>query len=349
MDSYYASAEIARNKALAETPLIIGADPKEGKGRGVVVACNYLARGFRVRSAMPISQAWALCPTAVYLKPDFEFYELLSRKVMKIVRAFADKFEQVSVDEAFLDISGRVKTVEEAKTLVEDLRKELKAKTGLTCSVGIAESKSVAKIATDLNKPDRVTLVPRGGTKEFLAPLPIGRIAGVGRKTELRLNEMGIVTIGDLQKTEEAQLSRNFGRMGVWLIQVAKGLEQEEVREQPVKSLSTERTFEDDTSDWGEIESVLGAMAGELSSRAKSARLSFRSVGIKIRFRGFETHTRETRLPASTQSESVIRREAFKLLSQFESRNSKVRLVGVRISALGMASARQVSIENWLE
>ena len=348
MDSFYASAEIRRNPAFAAKPVIVGADPREGKGRGVVVACNYVSRGYGVRSGMPISRAWALCPGAVYVRPDFDYYVSLSTKVMEVVRRFADKFEQVSIDEAFLDVSDRVKTPAAALSLVERLRRELIEKTGLTCSVGIAENKSAAKIATDINKPDRVTLIPRGRAKEFLAPLPIGRITGVGRKTELLLQGLGITTIGDLQKADENQLGRRLGRMARWLVQVANGVERAEIREQPSRSLSTERTLEEDTTDWDVIEQMVGAMAEELASRAVDARLSFKSVGIKIRFQGFETHTRETRLVASTQDRGVIRREALLLLSRFRSGKKKVRLVGVRISGLRMMSARQASIESWL-
>ncbi len=349
MDSFYASAEVQRNQGLVGKPIIVGADPRGGKGRGVVVTCNYLARNFGVRSGMPISQAWTLCPTGIYLRPDFDYYELLSTNVMAIIRRFAGKFEQVSIDEAFLDVSTQVKTLQEAELLVGNLRRELKERIGLTCSVGIAENKSAAKIASELNKPDSVTLVPRGRTKEFLAPLPITRIAGVGRKTGLLLRNLGIATIGDLQKTDEAQLRRRLGRAALWLTRVANGLEQDEIREQAVKSLSTERTFEEDTSDWREIERTIEVMASELHSRAKHASLSFRKVGIKIRFQGFETHTRETKLPASTQEEAIIRREAFALLSQFKSGKKKVRLVGLRVSDLRMTYTRQASIENWLE
>ncbi len=349
VDSFYASAEVQRNPTLAGKPVIIGADPMGGKGRGVVVTCSYQARSYGVRSGMPISQAWTLCPAGVYLKPDFEYYVLLSERVMRVVRGYSDKFEQVSIDEAFMDISTRVETVEDAGLLVERLRRGVKEKTGLTCSVGVAENKSAAKIATDLNKPDRVTMVPRGGTREFLAPLPIGRIPGVGRKTEVTLKELAVTTIGDLQKVDAVQLRRKLGMMAYWLLRVANGLEQEEVREQPAKSLSTERTFEEDTSDWDEIARMVEVMSTELAERARGAGMSFRSVGIKIRFRGFETHTREAKLPASTQEEEVIRREALDLLSQFKSYNKRVRLVGVRVSGLRMASSRQASITGWLE
>ncbi len=347
MDSFYASAEVRRDPNLAEKAVIVGADPREGKGRGVVVACNYVARSFGVRSGMPISEAYALCPTGVYVSPDFAYYENLSEAVMRIIHTYSPRFEQVSIDEAFLDVTEGVDNTSQALELVERLKRELKEETGLTCSVGVAESKSAAKIATDLNKPDKVTVVPRGGTKLFLAPLPIRRIAGVGQKTEELLHELGVATIGDLQKVDPSALKAPLGRTGLWLWRVANGIDTEEVRERPAKSLSTERTFYEDTSDWGVVEQLVDELASELAERARSTRQSFRRVGIKIRFRGFETHTREKLLPVSSEEAKVIREEASALLQPFKSSSKKIRLVGVRISGLKMSVAAQSKIEDW--
>ena len=349
MDSFYASAEVRRNPDLIGKPVIVGADPREGKGRGVVVACNYVARSFGVRSGMPISQAWTLCSTAVYLSPDFAYYEKLSEGVMGIIHRYSDRFEQVSIDEAFLDVTGRVRSTSGALQLVSRLKEQLKNETGLTCSVGVAESKSAAKIATDLNKPDKITLVPRGGTQAFLSPLPIRRIPGVGQKTEQLLHELGVVIIGDLQKAEPSLLRARLGRTGLWLWQVAKGMDTEEVRGRPIKTLSTERTFYEDTSDWKVVERVVDELSSELAARAKSYRRSFRRVGIKIRFKGFETHTREKVVPASNEGAKVIREEAKALLESFKSSSKKIRLVGVRISGLKMSVSAQSKIEDWMQ
>jgi nucleotidyltransferase/DNA polymerase involved in DNA repair len=162
MDSFYASAEAKRKPSLRDEPLVIGADPKDGKGRGVVVSCNYPARKFGLRSAMPISEAWRLCPQAVYLRPDFEYYESLSSQVMQIIRARVRDFEQVSIDEAFVDLRSIATTMDEAEAWVAGLKADLRAETGLTCSVGLAENKSAAKIATDLHKPDGITVIGPG-------------------------------------------------------------------------------------------------------------------------------------------------------------------------------------------
>ena len=296
MDSFYASAEARRNPSLKDRPVVIGAEPKEGKGRGVVISCNYAARRFGLRSAMPISEAWRLCPDAVYLPPDFEYYESLSSEVMKIIRTKVSNFEQVSIDEAFVDLAGEVNSFEDAGTWIARLKEDLREKTGLTCSIGLAESKSAAKIATDLHKPDGITVIPLGRVKESLAALSVSVIPGVGMKTELALKDLGVSKVGDLQTLDVGFVKRRLGTSGVWLWEVANGLEDEPVREHELKSLSTERTFGEDTDNWGSVDKLVTELASELATRAKLAHVIFRKVGIKVRFRGFETHTRETKL-----------------------------------------------------
>lgn len=351
MDSFYASAEVRRDPSLRDKPVVIGADPQEGKGRGVVVSCNYAARKFGLRSAMPISEAWRLCPGATYLPPDFEYYESVSNEVMKLIRERVKVFEQVSIDEAFVDLDGVASSFDEARVWVSSLKEELKAKTGLTCSIGLAETKSAAKIATDLHKPDGITLIAPGGVKQTLAPLPVSVIPGVGTKTELALKELGIVKVGDLQSLELDLVKRKLGASGVWLWSVANGTEKEPVREHELKSLSTERTFPQDTEDWNEVERMIVEQASELATRIKLAHILFRKVGAKIRFRGFETHTREARLGTYSSDPDVIAREARNLLHEFQTRKDKppVRLVGLRVSELRPESADQTSMTAWME
>lgn len=349
LDSFYASAEIRRNESLKNQLVIIGADPREGKGRGVALTCNYIARRSGVRSGMPISQAWRLCPQAVFISPDFEYYELLSMQVMQILRSKGGKFEQVSIDEAFVDLSSLLNSYSEVRGWVKNLKEGLAEKTGLTCSVGVAENKSAAKIATDLNKPDGLTVVEEGKVKEFLKPLPTKAISGVGVKTELLLSALGIKTIGELQQADENLLRKKLGKAGSWLWSVAQGLEREEVQEHEVRSLSAERTFGEDTSDWNEVESVLKDLSSELSSRAGAAHLLFKKVGVKIRFQGFETHTRESTLPSLVKDQETLWKEALGLLKRFRSRARKVRLVGLRVSGLERESVDQATMTAWLQ
>jgi nucleotidyltransferase/DNA polymerase involved in DNA repair len=347
MDSYYASAEMARNPKLKDTPVIVGAPPAEGRGRGVVLASNYPARAFGVRSGMPISEAWRRCPAATYLRPDFEYYESLSDTVMNVIKGFGPKFEQASIDEAFLDVTEQVRTTREALNLANKLRSEIRIKTGLTSSVGIAGTKSSAKIASDMNKPDKVTIVPEGGIRAFLAPLPVKKISGVGPKTEAALVQNGLNTVGDIQRADPGLLKRLFGSTGAWLWSVANGLDDGEVRERSFRSLSTETTFGEDTSDWEQVRETVRSLSSELGARVSRMNLGFKTVGIKVRFAGFETHTREKSLPAHSEGQKVIEEEALELLREFEGSKKPVRLVGVRVSSLRFHEGEQVKIEEW--
>jgi DNA polymerase IV (archaeal DinB-like DNA polymerase) len=349
MDSYYASAEVRRDPALKDKPIVIGAEPKEGKGRGVVISCNYAARKFGLRSAMPISEAWRLCPDAVYLPPDFEFYESLSNEVMKVIESKVRVFEQVSIDEAFVDLAGVAGSFEEARTWIAQLKDELKNKTGLTCSIGLAENKSAAKIATDLHKPDGITVIPPGQIKESLAALPVSVIPGVGMKTELALKDLGVSKVGDLQTLDVDFVKRRLGTSGVWLWKVANGLEDEPVREHELKSLSTERTFEEDTDNWKLVDELVTELASELANRAQLVHVIFRRVGIKVRFRGFETHTRETKLATFSNDGSIIARECRSMLREFQGKKLPVRLVGLKVSELRRESADQTSMTAWMD
>jgi DNA polymerase IV (archaeal DinB-like DNA polymerase) len=348
MDSFYASAEMARRPELAGKPVIVGADPREGKGRGVVVACNYPARDFGVHSAMPISEAWRACPQASYLRPDFEYYEALSGKVMRLIKSLGTRFEQVSIDEAFVDLSGVVGTLDDAEAWVRRLKEDMRRSTGLTCSVGLAENKSAAKIATDIHKPDGVTIIPPGETKQYLASMPVAVIPGVGTKKELVLREMGVKTVGDLQAVDVEVLRKSFGKVGVWLWEVANGIEREEVEEHEMKSLSTERTFEADTTDWELTERAARELASELARRVQEAHVTFRRVGVKIRFRGFETHTKETMLKTRSGDEGPLVKEMLALLRNFRDENKPVRLIGVRVSDFRREVTDQMPITSWM-
>lgn len=349
MDSYYASAEARRNPAIKDKPVVVGADPKEGKGRGVVISCNYAARRYGLRSAMPISEAWRLCPEALYLLPDFDYYESLSNEVMNVIRGRVKLFEQVSIDEAFVDLEGVAGSLDEANAWMLQLKEELRSRTGLTCSIGLAETKSAAKIATDMHKPDGITIIPPGETKKGLAALPISVIPGVGVKTELALKELGLSKVGDLQTMEVDFVKRRLGATGVWLWNVANGLDVEPVREHELKSLSTERTFEEDTLDWTLVDKMVTELASELANRAQLAHVIFRKVGVKIRFRGFETHTRESRMATFSNDEKVVSREARSMLREFQAKKLPVRLVGLKISELKGEMADQSSMTSWIE
>jgi DNA polymerase IV (DinB-like DNA polymerase) len=335
LDAFYAAVEQRENPTLRGTALIIGADPKEGKGRGVVVTCSYEARKRGVHSGQPISRAYKLCPDGTYIRPNLALYSQVSYDVMELLRKFADKMEQVSIDEAFLDVTETCSGQEDSLELAKRIKSELRESQGLTCSIGIAPNKSAAKIASDMHKPDGLTFVDPGHVKEFLAPLPVSKISGIGKKTEPKLGELGISTIGDLASYSPKELYRLFGKSAVWLWAIANAEERVGVQENYVmKSIGAEHTFEVDTDDWSTVDSQLHALIENVHGRSIEENMSFRTVSLKIRFRGFDTYTRAKTFRFPTASKDVITETIQDLTKEFRSHSKKVRLVGVRISGL---------------
>ncbi len=348
VDAFYASVEIRDNPSLKGKPVVVGTDPEGGRARGVVVACSYEARKFGLKSGMPISRAYKLCPEAIYIRPDFRKYIDVSNRVMELLRGRADKFEQVGIDEAFLDVSSRARGIDEAKKQASELKKELRQKEGLTCSIGIAENKSAAKIASDLQKPDGLTYVPEGKVAEFLAPLPVSVIPGVGKKTRAFLQDRGIETISQLQQQPGKQLVRWFGKNGVWLWGVVQGKEAIEVRQRETpRSLNVERTFRKDIEDYSEVYAHAETIAHELMRRVKKQNLHFKTVGVKIRFTGFETHTTEKSFTDYSESLELLLETTRSLLQTFEGKGRPVRLVGVRVSNLRREESKSSTIDSW--
>jgi DNA polymerase IV (DinB-like DNA polymerase) len=359
MDSFYASCELALKPQLKNTPFVVGADPNEGKGRGVVLACNYPARKFGLHSGMPISMAWRLCPQAQYDRPHFELYEQVSSRVIKLLKPFADKLEQVSIDEAYMDVTNRVKLIEsdvpDSNTLkvIQDLcdsvRKTVSSNEKITCSIGASECKIVSKIASDIHKPDGVTIVPPDGVIDFLAPLEVSRIPGVGTVTQRILeNKFRVKTISDLRKIPVGELSREFGRNATWLSNVARGIDDSPVVEgwEPI-SISGETTFVEDEGDISKIKETLLEICQDVHKRATNENFLYRSVGIKIRFTGFETHTRSRSLNTASDSFETLENVALRLLSEFEGSEKKVRLIGARVANLVKKDKEQTTLFNW--
>jgi len=348
LDAFYVSAEVREKPELRGLPVVVGADPGGGKGRGVVVACSYEARKSGLKSGMPISIAYRLCPQAMYIRPNWGLYEKVSEEVMVTLRGFADKFEQASIDEAFLDVTSRGSDEESARKVALEVKEAVKGKHHLTCSVGVGPNKSSAKIASDRNKPDGLTVVPFTDVPGFLAPLPVSVVPGIGRKTGEFLGERGIATIGQLQQLEGKQLIRWFGKNGVWLWGVIHGEENVEVRQQEMpKSLSVERTFREDVKDFRDVRKEAADGAAELMRRVKSAGYSYKVAGIKIRFQGFETHTREKTLVSHTDSESALLEAVDRLLDEFEMKGKPVRLVGVRVTDIQRSTSGPSRLDDW--
>jgi DNA polymerase IV (DinB-like DNA polymerase) len=283
---------------------------------------------------MPISQAWRLCPKAVYLLPNFPLYIKVSGEIMAIARKYAGKFEQWGIDEAFLDVTEKVKDWVEAEALARQIKQEIKDKEHLTASIGVGPNKLVAKVASDFQKPDGLTLVKEGEAQEFLEPLPVRKLLWVGRKTEARLKALGINTIGDLACYDPTALSSLFGVMGLQMHLMAQGLDRSEVEERVgVKSVSHETTFEEDTADPAAILSELDSLCEGVQKEATEQKLVFKTVTVKIRYQGFETHTKSKTLLRPTNRVEDLKKTAKELLLPYMSER-KIRLIGVRVSSL---------------
>lgn len=341
LDAFYASVEQRENISMCGVPLIVGADPKEGKGRGVVVACSYEARKLGVHSGQPISMAYRLCPGGVYIRPNFELYGQVSADVMGHIRKFADKFEQVSVDEAYLDVTESCKRYGGPTELAKRIKAEVVERERLTCSIGIAPNKSAAKIASDYQKPDGITFVDPEHVKEFLAPLQVSKISGIGKKTEQRLNELGVRTIGDLARYSPKELLKQFGKSAVWLWAIANADERVEVQENyEMKSIGAEHTFDVDTDEWSVIDQQLLELSEGVHQRLIDEKMSLKTITMKIRFTGFETYTRAKTLRFPTDSKNAIIEGIRALADEFKNHPKKVRLVGVRLSGLEHATGK---------
>jgi DNA polymerase IV (DinB-like DNA polymerase) len=333
MDHFFTAVEEREHPEYKGKPVIVGADPKNGKGRGVVSTCNYEARSFGIKSGMPISKAWRLCPGAIYLPVNYELYTKVSDRIMSLLRKYADKFEQWGIDEAFMDVTSRVKDYSEAEALAVQIKKEIYEKEKLTCSIGIGPNKLVAKIASDIKKPNGLTVVRDGEVENFLSPLPVRKLLWVGRKTEEKLTAMGVKTIGDLARCDPTVLVETFGAMGTQMYLMAHGIDKSEVEERgKAKSISREITFEEDTSDFSFILTSLDKLSEEVYRDVSAQNLHFKTVTIKVRYENFETHTHSKTLPYITNRLQDIKKTAKELLQAYLRPDIKIRLIGVKVS-----------------
>ena len=333
MDAFFAAVEEREHPEFKGMPIVVGADPKEGRGRGVVSSASYEARRFGVRSGMPISKAWKLCPEAVYLPVNCEIYTKVSNEIMDMLRKHADKFEQWGIDEAFLDVTSKVKDYAEAEVLARQIKREIYEKEKLTCSIGIGPNKLVAKIASDFQKPDGLTIVKQEEAEKFLAPLPVRKLLWVGRKTEQKLKAAGINTIGDLARYDPTVLAETLGVMGTQIYLMAHGIDRSEVEERgEIKSISRDVTFEEDTSNFEFILNTLDCLSEQVHSDALRQNLCFKTVTVKVRYENFETHTHSKTLPLITNRLQDLKKTARELMQEYLRLDRKIRLVGVKVS-----------------
>jgi DNA polymerase-4 len=338
MDAFYASVEQLDNPALRGKPVVVGGSPE---GRGVVAAASYEVRAFGVRSAMPMSRALRLCPDAIRVSPRFDRYAEVSRHVMAIFRALTPFVEPLSLDEAFLDVSGWVRDGAEPARIARELKNEVKAATGLTLSVGVGSNKSVAKIASDLEKPDGLVVVATGTEAAFLSPMPVRALWGVGPKTDAMLARAGIRTIADLARRGLADARRLLGSNGEFLHGMANGVDDREVVvEHERKSVGAERTFARDLPDGPELRSAIIAIADEVARRLGHSHVKAHTVALKLRYANFHTITRQSSLKAPTDDAPAIAAVAAQLFDNVIAPGDAFRLLGIQCSRLTESAAQ---------
>lgn len=347
LDAFYCSVEEIQNPSLRGKPFAVGGKPDE---RGVVASCSYAARALGIRSAIPMSRAVRLCRDLIIVSGRHRLYGEYSEKVMGKLRDLTPLVEQISIDEAFLDITE----IQADKTrLALDLQRVIQTELSLPSSVGIASNKLVAKIATEVGKkssnkknepPFGFTVVPAGDEAKFLAPLPADMLWGVGPKTNARLAELGIHTIGDIARWPEKELVHLFGENGRDLWHHANGIDNRPVvTEYETKSVSQETTFNVDVRDEKTLLKTLREQSHDVARQLRKNDLAGKTVKIKIRWPDFTTLTRQTTLPTSTDNEDEIYRSAVKLMQSVRKPNQAVRLIGVGVSGIG-APVRQLSL-----
>jgi DNA polymerase IV len=348
MDAFYAAVEQRDHPEFKGKPVIVGSDPKGGKGRGIVATCSYEARKFGVHSAQPISQAWKLCPHGIYVQPDMGKYARASGCVMNVLWGFTDMLEQISIDEAFLDVTGSERLFGSGLEIAEKIKRRIRDELHLTASVGVAGNKFIAKVASDLKKPDGLVVVEPGREKEFLAPLPIARLWGVGPKTEACLKKIGLERIGQIAALPQNELSARLGKSGVHLWQLAQGIDDRPVLpEEGCKSIGHEITFERDTSDSALLEAALLNLTEKVAHRLRAQRVRARTIAIKFREADFSTFTRRTTLKVPADTAEKIFPIAQQLFKSLFREGVLVRLIGVHGSNLeANESGQQMSLFN---
>jgi len=332
MDAFFASVEQRDQPELRGKPVLVGGSPRS---RGVVAAASYEARVFGCRSAMPMRTAVRLCPQAEIVRPRFSRYREVSAEIMSIFREVSPLVEPLSVDEAFVDITYRVGEGATPVELAQWIRERVTRETQLTVSCGVATSKSVAKIASDQNKPNGLTVVPPGQEAAFLAPLPISDLWGVGPKTAERLLGAGIETIGDLADRPLPWLIDRFGSRGEWFWQLARGLDDRDISlEREAKSISSEMTFAEDVSSEATLTKVVADQAAAVARRLTESGFRARTVQVKLRVSAVTTFTRQRTLAKPINAAAAIERTALAWLREQLAPLRKFRLVGVGVSAL---------------
>jgi len=350
MDAFFTSVEVRDRPDLRGKPVVVGADPKGGHGRGVISAASYEARKFGVKSAQPVSTAYRLCPEAIFMPHRIDRYREVSDEVMDVLASFSDKYLRMSIDEAVLDCSENGEKFETWRKLGNAIKKSVRDKTRLTCTIGIATGMTLAKMGSEFKKPDGLTLIHPGKEMEFLAPLAVETIPGIGPKAKESLHRLGMRKIADLQVASADDLSRALGKWGARIYELARGIDRDEVVDsRDRKSFGEERTYETDLETLHAVDAALREIADDLSSRMARKNISGRTLTLKIRFSDFQTITRSHTLPVPVRSATSLYEHAFSLFNKNVAaekvRDEKIRLLGIQLSHLFMAKSGE---QLWL-
>ncbi len=341
MDCFYAQVHMRDDPGLQGLPVVIGGSPQ---GRGVVAAASYEARRYGVHSAQPAARAIRLCPEAVFIKPDFPRYRAESEQIFEIFRRFTPVVQPASLDEAYLDVSTHLEPWGSATAVARAIRRAVWEERNLTVSVGVGPNRLIAKIASDCNKPDGMTVVKPKQVRAFLDPLPVRRLHGVGPATEKALAKLGVQTVADLREVELEVLSRRFGRHGRGLYRYARGLDERPVRtHRERKSLGHERTYSRDLRSLEEMDAQLEDLAERVAAGLSKRDIAARTITVKVRYADFTTLSRGRTLEHSTTSARHIGSVAKELLRQTEAgRGQTVRLLGITGSGLTQGEPEQL-------
>ena len=342
MDCFYAAVHVRDDPELRGRPVVVGGDPA---GRGVVAAASYEARRHGIHSALPAAQARRLCPDAVFLTPDFARYRVESEAIFAIYREFTPMIEPMSLDEAYLDVGQFLGDFGSATEIAREIRRQVRRQRRLTVSVGVAPNKLVAKIASDFDKPDGLTVVRPSEVADFLAPLPVRRLHGIGPATEESLKALGVTTVSELREVSLDRLLDRFGHWGRALWRAARGLDDRPVEcNHPRKSLSTERTFANDVGDLAAMDEILAEMSSEVADSLERSQLAAYTVFVKVRYPDFTTLTRSHTFAAPASSPDTISECAHRLLRRTEAARRSVRLLGVGTSSLVSTRVEQLPL-----
>jgi len=351
MDSFYASIEIRENGKYNDVPLVIGIGPNIKKNKGVVSTASYKAREYGIHSGMALKVAIRKCKELVILPARISYYKKVSNNIMRILKQFSDKFEQVSIDEAYLDVSNKSKQYSNILDLANEIKEKIYLKEKLTCSIGVGPNKTIAKIASGFQKPSGITIITPEKIKDFLYPLSVKKIPGVGIKIQKKLELQGIRTIGDVARNKKSKLIQLLGKVGGKIYDIATGQESLEVKPRgEVKSIGIIRSFEEPINDIHKIYEKISEIAEIIINKLNFKKLKFKTIGIILRFGDFSVLSRSKTITELSNNYNILVNNVKTLFNNiYTDENRKIKRIGIKVSNLEKTSKKQLNIKEFLD